>query len=141
MTEKKGRADSRKSDRPEQVVAAELKEKRDAFLHTSFKRGAELTDELVHENRKLRETITQLEEDNASLKTQLASDRAIRDALRCACSPGPEGVKKSITSTLPVRLFFWSLGCIAVLFVLSWYLADAEAQALSLQGFGLFARL
>jgi hypothetical protein len=38
-----------------------------------------------------------------------------------------------------VRLFFWSLGCIAVLFVLSWYLADAEAQAMSLTGYGLIA--
>jgi hypothetical protein len=46
-----------------------------------------------------------------------------------------------ITSTLPVRLFFWSLGGIAVLFVLSWYLADAEAQAMSISGFGLVAGL
>ncbi len=44
-----------------------------------------------------------------------------------------------ITSTLPVRLFFWSLGCIAVLFALSWYLADAEAQAMSLSGYGFVA--
>src|SRR3954454_9168308 len=41
-----------------------------------------------------------------------------------------------ITSTLPVRLFFWSLAGIAVLFTLSWYLAESEAQALSLSGFG-----
>ncbi|HEX8794112.1 MAG TPA: GAF domain-containing protein [Polyangiaceae bacterium] len=80
MSDKKGRP--RRSDRPESAVAAELKQKRDAFLHTFFKRGAELTDELVHENKKLRDTIAKLEEDNASLKTQLASDRAIRDALR-----------------------------------------------------------
>ena len=42
-----------------------------------------------------------------------------------------------LTATMPVRLFFWALAGIAVLFVLSWYLADAEAQALSLQGFGV----
>jgi hypothetical protein len=82
MTEKKGRADSRKSDRPEQVVAAELKEKRDAFLQTFFKRGAELTDELLGENGRLREKIARLETENATLKTQLASDSAIRDLLR-----------------------------------------------------------
>jgi hypothetical protein len=41
-----------------------------------------------------------------------------------------------LTATLPVRLFFWSLAGIAVLFTLSWYLADSEAQALSLSGFG-----
>ena len=42
-----------------------------------------------------------------------------------------------LTATMPVRLFFWAGACIAVLFVLSWYLADAEAQAMSMQGFGL----
>ena len=41
-----------------------------------------------------------------------------------------------ITSTMPVRLFFWGVACISVLFVLAWYLADAEAQALSMQGYG-----
>jgi hypothetical protein len=81
MTEKKGRG-SRKSDRPAAAVAAELKEKRDAFLHSFFKRGAELSDELVQENRRLRDQIAKLEKDNAELRTQLASDRAIRDLLK-----------------------------------------------------------
>jgi len=81
MTEKKGRG-PRRSDRPSAAVAAELKEKRDAFLHTFFQRGAELTDELVKENRRLHEQLAGLEEENASLKTQLASDQAIRDLLR-----------------------------------------------------------
>jgi hypothetical protein len=81
MSDKKGRG-SRKSDRPAAAVAAELKEKRDAFLHSFFKRGAELSDELVQENRRLREQLTKLETDNAELRTQLASDRAIRDLLK-----------------------------------------------------------
>ncbi len=81
MTEKKGRG-SRRSDRPVQVVAAELKGKRDAFLQTFFKRGAELTDELVTENRRLRDQIADLEGENAALKTHLASDEAIRDLLK-----------------------------------------------------------
>jgi hypothetical protein len=80
MMEKKGRG-PRRSDRPAASVAADLKQKRDAFLHTFFRRGAELTDELVHENKRLREEIVTLEEENAGLKTQLASDRAIRDLL------------------------------------------------------------
>lgn len=42
-----------------------------------------------------------------------------------------------LTSTLPVRLFFWAMTGMVVLFTLSWYLADSEAQALSLRGFGL----
>src|SRR3984957_10333916 len=81
MTEKKGPG-SRRSDRPDQVVAAELKEKRDAFLQTFFKRGAELTDELLGENGRLREKLSRLETENATLKTQLASDNAIRDLLK-----------------------------------------------------------
>ena len=54
MIEKKGRG-SRRSDRPAAAVAAELKEKRDAFLQSFFKRGAELSDELMQENRRLRD--------------------------------------------------------------------------------------
>jgi hypothetical protein len=81
MTEKKPRT-ARRSDRPEADVGEELKEKRDAFLHTFFKRGAELTEELVGENRRLRDQLGALEEENAALKTQLASDKAIRDLLR-----------------------------------------------------------
>jgi len=78
MSERKARG-ARKSDRP---AADPLKEKRDAFLHTFFKRGAQLTDEIVEDNRKLHDKIAGLEAENRSLKTQLASDRAIRDALR-----------------------------------------------------------
>ena len=81
MSEKKGRG-SRKSDRPASAVAAELKEKRDAFLHSFFKRGAELSDELMQENRRLREQLGRIEAENTELKTQLASDRAIRDLLK-----------------------------------------------------------
>lgn len=44
-----------------------------------------------------------------------------------------------LTSTLPVRLFFWAVSGIAVLFFLSWYLADAEAQAMAIEGLGLGA--
>jgi GAF domain-containing protein len=80
MSDKKGRG-SRKSDRPATVVQEALKEKRDAFLHTFFKRGAELTDEIVHDNHRLREQIAKLEAENTALKTQVASDRAMRDLL------------------------------------------------------------
>jgi hypothetical protein len=81
MTEKKARTPARKSDRPSEAVAAELKEKRDAFLHTFFQRGAELTDEIVKENRRLRDQLAGAEQQNAALKTQLASDTAIRELL------------------------------------------------------------
>jgi GAF domain-containing protein len=80
MSDKKSRG-ARKSDRPATVVQEALKEKRDAFLHTFFKRGAELTDEIVHDNHRLREQIAKLEAENTALKTQVASDRAMRDLL------------------------------------------------------------
>jgi GAF domain len=97
MTEKKGRG-PRRSDRPTASVAADLKQKRDAFLHTFFRRGAELTDELVHENKRLREEMHALEEENAGLKTQLASDRAIRDLLEKI--EGLEREKSRLLSTV-----------------------------------------
>ena len=83
MSERKGRG-ARKSDPPSPAshgVPGALKERRDAFLHTFFKRGAELTDEMVHDNKRLRDQLAKLESENAALKTQLASDRAIRDLL------------------------------------------------------------
>jgi hypothetical protein len=60
----------------------DIKQQRDAFVQTFFKRGAELTEELIKENARLRAQITKLETDNAKLRTQLKSDHAIRDALR-----------------------------------------------------------
>jgi hypothetical protein len=80
MSEKKDRG-SRDGDSASPAAGTELKERRDAFLHTFFRRGAELTDELVSENRRLHEQLAMYEEENASLKTHLASDRAIRDLL------------------------------------------------------------
>jgi hypothetical protein len=82
MIDKKGRGSSLSSDQPGPSVGTELKEKRDAFLQTFFRRGAELTDELVRENQRLHEHVARIEEENASLRTQLASDRAIRDLLQ-----------------------------------------------------------
>lgn len=55
---------------------------RDSFLHTFFKKGAQLTEDLLKENDQLRHRVLEIEEENTSLRTQLASDEAIRDALR-----------------------------------------------------------
>lgn len=60
----------------------ELKIQRDSFVHTFFKKGAEFTEELLRENERLRKRSLELESENASLRTQLASDEAIRDLLR-----------------------------------------------------------
>lgn len=79
MTEKKGKA--RKSDHPPVDLAAQLKVQRESFVSTFFKKGAEFTEQLVAENDRLRGAMAELERDNAALRTQLASDEAIRDLL------------------------------------------------------------
>jgi GAF domain len=80
MTEKKTK--SKRSDRPPTDLAAQLKMQRDSFVHTFFKKGAEFTEELLRENERLRKALGDVEGENASLRTQLASDEAIRDLLR-----------------------------------------------------------
>jgi hypothetical protein len=80
MMEKKGKG--RRSDRPPVDLAAQLKLQRESFVSTFFKKGAEFTEELVTENDRLRGALADLERDNAALRTQLASDEAIRDLLR-----------------------------------------------------------
>jgi hypothetical protein len=80
MMEKKGKG--RRSDRPPVDLAAQLKLQRESFVSTFFKKGAEFTEELVTENDRLRGALADLERDNMALRTQLASDEAIRDLLR-----------------------------------------------------------
>jgi hypothetical protein len=79
MTDKKGK---KRSDRPPTDLAAQLKDQRDSFVHTFFKKGAEFTEELLAENERLRKALADVEGENAALRTQLASDEAIRDLLR-----------------------------------------------------------
>ena len=58
-----------------------LTAKREEFLETFFRKGAELTDQLLRELQTLRERMHQVEEENTALRLQLASDDAIRDLL------------------------------------------------------------
>jgi GAF domain-containing protein len=80
MMDKKGKG--RRSDRPPVDLAAQLKLQRESFVSTFFRKGAEFTEELVTENDRLRGALADMERDNAALRTQLASDEAIRDLLR-----------------------------------------------------------
>ncbi len=80
MIEKQGRA-SGGSEGRDGDATSDLKEKRDAFLQTFFRRGAELTNELVSDNKRLRDQLAAVEDENASLKTQLARDHAMHDPL------------------------------------------------------------
>jgi hypothetical protein len=66
------------SDRPPD----DLKKERDAFIQQFFRKGAQFTEELLKENERLREKISELEHENGKLRAHLASDEAIRDLLR-----------------------------------------------------------
>ncbi|HEY3592592.1 MAG TPA: GAF domain-containing protein [Polyangiaceae bacterium] len=68
--------------RPSEPPSPELKKERDAFIQSFFQKGAQLTQDLVNENARLRHHIAELERDNAQLMAQVKSDDAIRELLR-----------------------------------------------------------
>lgn len=68
--------------RPSEPPSPELKKERDAFIQNFFQKGAQLTQDLVNENTRLRNRISELERDNAKLMAQVKSDDAIRELLR-----------------------------------------------------------
>jgi hypothetical protein len=59
-----------------------LKRERDTFIQQFFRRGAQLSEELLGDIERLREQVRELETENAKLRAQLASDAAIRDLIR-----------------------------------------------------------
>lgn len=67
---------------PIDVPVDDLKRERDAFIQQFFRKGAQLTEELLKENERLREKVAELEGENGKLVAHLASDTAIRDLLR-----------------------------------------------------------
>jgi len=79
MSEKKSRPPKRAESSPS---FDEVRTQRTAFVSTFFKKGAELTEELLRENERLRTGAHKLEAENAALRTQLRSDDAIREALK-----------------------------------------------------------
>lgn len=75
MTEIKRRSPA--SDRPPE----DLKKERDAFIEQFFRKGAQFTEELLGENKRLLDRVSELEAENGKLRSHLASDAAIRDLL------------------------------------------------------------
>ena len=69
---------ARRSDPP----LEDIKKERDDFIKTFFLKGAQLTEELVREREANRQALRKLEEENARLRAQIASDDAIRDLLK-----------------------------------------------------------
>jgi hypothetical protein len=66
-----------KSDHPH-----DLTERREQFLRSFVRRGVELTEELLGENRTLQTKLMELEEENTRMRAHLASDDAIRELLQ-----------------------------------------------------------
>src|SRR5262245_50338800 len=60
----------------------DLIKERDAFIQQFFRKGVQLTEELLKENERLRARLADLEADTARLRAHLASDEAIRELLR-----------------------------------------------------------
>ena len=60
----------------------DLKRERDTFIQQFFRRGAQLSEELLGDIERLREQVRDLESENAKLRSQIASDTAIRDLLK-----------------------------------------------------------
>lgn len=69
--------EKRTSDAP-----ADLSRERELVVRQFLKKGVEVTEEVLAENRDLRERIAQAENDNARLRAQIASDDAIRDMVK-----------------------------------------------------------
>jgi hypothetical protein len=75
MTENKRR--SPPSERPPE----DLTKERDAFIEQFFRKGAQFTEDLLSENKRLHDRIAELEAQNSKLRAHLASDTAMRDLL------------------------------------------------------------
>jgi hypothetical protein len=69
--------EQRTSDLP-----ADLTREREAFVRQFLRKGVEVTEALLKENREMREQLQCLRDENARLRAQIASDDAIRDLLR-----------------------------------------------------------
>lgn len=72
-----GERDKRSSDAP-----VDLEREREQFVRQFLRRGFEITELMLAENQALREELDRAREENARLRTQLASDDAIRDLIR-----------------------------------------------------------
>lgn len=51
-------------------------------VQSVFRKSAQLAEDLLHETERLRDNLRKLERENAAMRTQLASDQAMRDLLK-----------------------------------------------------------
>ena len=71
---------SRKVRAPE--PPADLRAEREQFVRSFLHKGVELTEDLIRENQTLDQQVRHLQEENAQLRAQLASNDAIRELLQ-----------------------------------------------------------
>ncbi len=69
--------EDRSSDRP-----ADLSRERESFVRQFLRKGVELTESLIEDNKALRSDLAEAQREIARLRAQVASDDAIRDLLR-----------------------------------------------------------
>jgi hypothetical protein len=67
---------NRPSDQP-----SDLRAERETFVRNFLHKGVELTEDLIRENQGLEQQVRQLQDENARLRAQLASNDAIRELL------------------------------------------------------------
>jgi len=77
MTERQGRTAPDSDGPPEDLI-----KERDAFIEQFFRKGAQLTEELLRENQRLREQSSHLESENLRLRAYVASEDAIRELVK-----------------------------------------------------------
>lgn len=61
---------------------ADLTREREQFVRQFLRKGVEVTESLLEENREVRDQLQRVREENARLRAQVASDDAIRDLLK-----------------------------------------------------------
>jgi len=80
MAEKKGQ--KRRTQAGTSEAPLDLTKERETFVRTFLRKGVEFAEELLQENKHLRAELSRLQTENARLRTQVASDDAIRELLR-----------------------------------------------------------
>ena len=69
-------------DRRDSEHPADLTREREAFVRQFLRKGVEVTESLLEENKEIREQISRIRDENTRLRAHVASDDAIRDLLR-----------------------------------------------------------
>lgn len=75
-------SDTKRRSSPSDRPPEDLKKERDAFIEQFFRKGAQFTEDLLTEHKRLSDRITELEAENSKLRAHLASDTAMRDLLK-----------------------------------------------------------